>query len=106
MGEPEGCVGDSSIWLVARRAALTVTEHLENAALLKLLFSFFEKKKKNSLVYSVVLVSGVQQRDSVIQTHIFTLFQILVSYRVRETVSCLPAGRKYLFELLSFLEGC
>lgn len=46
VGEPEGCVGDSSIWLVARRAALTVTEHLENAALLKLLFSFFEKKKK------------------------------------------------------------
>lgn len=105
MGEPEGCVGDSSIWLVARRAALTVTEHLENAALLKLLFSLFEKKK-NSLVYSVGLVSGVQQRDSVIQTHIFTPFQILVSYRVRETVSCLPAGRKYLFELLSFLEGC
>ena len=104
MGEPEGCVDDSSIWLVARRAALTVTEHLENAALLKLLFSFFEKK--NSLVYSVLLVSGVQQSDSVIQTHIFTLFQILVSYRVRETVSCLPAGRKYLFELLSFLEGC
>ena len=44
VGEPEGCVGDSSVRLVARRAALTVTEHLENAALLKLLFSFFEKK--------------------------------------------------------------
>ena len=44
VGKPEGCVGDSSVWLVARRAALTVTENLENAALLKLLFSFFEKK--------------------------------------------------------------
>ena len=44
VGEPEGCVGDSSVRLVARRAALAVTEHLENAALLKLLFSFFEKK--------------------------------------------------------------
>ena len=33
------------------------------------------------LIYSVVLVSGVQQTESVIHIHISTLFQILFPYR-------------------------
>ena len=36
------------------------------------------------LIYNVVLVLGVQQRDSVIHIHIFILFQILFSYRLSE----------------------
>ena len=56
--------------------------------------SYFLSLKKNSLVYRVVLVWDVQQSDSVIQTHIFTLFQFLVSYRVRETYFLLACGEK------------
>ena len=34
------------------------------------------------LIYNVVLVSGIQQSDSVIHTHKSTLFQILFPYRL------------------------
>ena len=33
------------------------------------------------LIYNVVLVSGIQQSESVIHIHIFTLFKILFPYR-------------------------
>ena len=38
------------------------------------------------LIYNIVLVSGVQQHDSVIHIHIFILFQILFSQRLSQNV--------------------
>ena len=43
------------------------------------------------MIYNVVLVSGVQQKDSVIHVHISTLFQILSPigyYGILSTVCC------------------
>ena len=37
-------------------------------------------------MYNVVLLSGVQQNDSVIHIHIFVLFQILFSYRLSQNI--------------------
>ena len=37
-------------------------------------------------VYNVVLVSGVEQSDSVIHVHISILFQILFSYRLLQSI--------------------
>ena len=38
------------------------------------------------LIYNVVLVSGIQQRGSVIHIHIFILFQILYPYRLLQNI--------------------
>ena len=38
------------------------------------------------MIYSVVLVSGVQQSDSVIHIHISILFQILFPYRLLQII--------------------
>ena len=37
-------------------------------------------------MHNVVLVSGVQQRESVIHTHTLILFQILFSYRLSQNI--------------------
>ena len=37
-------------------------------------------------MYSVVLVSGVQQSDSVMHIHISILFQILFPYRLLQSI--------------------
>ena len=38
------------------------------------------------MLYNVVLVSGVEQNDSVIHVHIFILFQILFLYRLLKNI--------------------
>ena len=38
------------------------------------------------MIYNVVLVSGVQQSDSVIHIHISPLFQILFPYRLLQNI--------------------
>ena len=38
------------------------------------------------MIYNVVLVSGIQQSDSVIHIHIFILFQILFPYRLLHNI--------------------
>ena len=38
------------------------------------------------LIYNFVLISGVQQSESVIHTHIFFLFQILFPYRLLQNI--------------------
>ena len=45
-------------------------------------FTFFRIFIGIRLIYNVVLVSGVLTSDSVIDIHIFILFQILFLYRV------------------------
>ena len=42
------------------------------------------------MIYSVVLVSGVQQRDSVLHIHMFILFQILSPHRLPQNVEESP----------------
>ena len=51
-------------------------------------FFFFLYKNffRVELIYNVVLVSGVQQIDSVIHKHISILFQILFSYRLLQNI--------------------
>ena len=44
-------------------------------------FFFFLNFIGLQLIYNVVLVSGIQQSDSVIHIHIVILYQILFSYR-------------------------
>ena len=38
------------------------------------------------LLYNVVLISGVQQRDSVIRINVSILFQILFPYRLLQVI--------------------
>ena len=47
---------------------------------------FFCKFYWSIVIYNVVLVSGVQQSDSVIHIHIFFLFQILFPYRLLQNI--------------------
>ena len=42
----------------------------------------------SSFVYNVLLVCGVQQSDSVINTHICMFFSIMVYYRILTIVPC------------------
>ena len=54
-----------------------------------MLVSFFKKSLFYIGVYlinNVVLVSGVQQSDSVIQIHIFILLQILFPFRLQQNI--------------------
>ena len=52
------------------------------------------------MIYNVVLVSGVQQSDSVIHTHISILFQILFPYRLLQSTGesslCYTVGPHWL----------
>ena len=54
------------------------------------LFFFFNVLLKHSLVYNVVLISAVQQSDSVIHIHtfVFILFSIMVYHRILNIVPC------------------
>ena len=48
--------------------------------------SFKKKFIGVEFIYNVVLVSAVQQSDSVIHIHIFILFQILFPYRLLRNI--------------------
>ena len=56
------------------------------------------------LIYSVVLVSGVQQSEQVIHIHISILFQILFPYRslqsIEQTSLCYTVVSPYQFSIL------
>ena len=53
------------------------------------------------MIYNVVLVSSVQQSESVIHIHIFTLFQILFPDRLLQSIEesslCYTIGPYYPF---------
>ena len=48
------------------------------------------------LVYNVVLISGIQQSESVIHIHIFILFQIFSPYRESLILYMMPIVLWYL----------
>ena len=60
------------------------------------------------LINNAVLVSGVQQSDSVIDIHIFILFQILFSYRLSQNVeqSSLSYVQQVLLDYLFCIQWC
>ena len=66
----------------------------------------FSKNYCKYFIYNVVLVSGVQQRESVIHRHISTLIQILFQYRPKQSIEysplCYTAGH-YLLSVLQIV---
>ena len=59
------------------------------------------------LIYNVVLVSGIQQSESVIHIHVSTLFQILFPYkplqRIVQSSLCYRVGPYYLYYIWCFV---
>ena len=61
------------------------------------------------MIYNVLLVSGVQQSDSVIHVHIFILFYILFSHRLSQNTEqsslCYAVGPCWLSTLPNIYSG-
>ena len=69
---------------------------------------FLHLLKKNLLgvqsIYNVVLISGLQQSDSVTHIYISIIFQILFSYKLSQTMSKVPCISQYVFvDYLSYI---
>ena len=72
------CCGKSQIYFIV----LHLVSSILNIRSLLFFFIFYIGVH---LIYNVVLVSGVQQSDSVIHLHIFILFQIIFPYRLLQS---------------------